>query len=459
MLLARMEPPILNEPGSGNGVTKQVLCSATRLQPSFRALGSFPFRISSCPDKICRVSTIAESPPITTANHSSSCLDAYARYKTSGRLTTIAFFPCCFPFFAVLWGFLRSLLSLPPLFLSLFHRVLVLTTDARSSHNPISFVVQLPFRMKSAFLAALLAMAAGSVVGAPMARAGNGRRLAPTTLTSLTANDLQALTPFVHFAGATYCGPADKLMSWTCGAPCAALPGFKPSLAGGMGNAVQFFFVGYYPTSKSIIVAHEGTDPLALKSDLTDLNVLKGSLNATLFPGAPAGIEVHSGFRDEHAKTADAIQSEVKKLLASTGSTQVTVVGHSLGGALSVLDSLSLRLNLPDSVNVNSVTFGTPRVGDDAFVSFFDSKVTDFKRVNNENDLVPIVPGRFLGFSHPKGEIHIVDDSTQKVVACPGNDDATDAECQIKSVPNILFGNIIDHLGPYNGIFLGTPFC
>jgi hypothetical protein len=46
-------------------------------------------------------------------------------------------------------------------------------------------------------------------------------------------------------------------------------------------------------------------------SDLTDLNVLKGELNSTLFPGAPAGLEIHSGFRDEHALTADEIRTEV----------------------------------------------------------------------------------------------------------------------------------------------------
>ena len=33
-------------------------------------------------------------------------------------------------------------------------------------------------------------------------------------------------------------------------------------------------------------------------------------------------------------------------------------------------------------------------------------------------DLIPILPGRFLGFSHPKGEVHIL--SPGKAVSCPG---------------------------------------
>ncbi len=44
-------------------------------------------------------------------------------------------------------------------------------------------------------------------------------------------------------------------------------------------------------------------------------------------------------------------------------------------------------------------------------------------------------------------------------MACPGDDDATDAQCTIATVPNIFVGNILDHLGPYEGIFVGTLAC
>ena len=62
-------------------------------------------------------------------------------------------------------------------------------------------------------------------------------------------------------------------------------------------------------------------------------------------------------------------------------------------------------------------------------------QVPDFKRVNNEKDPIPIVPGRFLGFQHPHGEIHIIQPG--EAVSCPGDDDATDAQCTIETVPNI----------------------
>jgi hypothetical protein len=80
-----------------------------------------------------------------------------------------------------------------------------------------------------------------------------------------------------------------------------------------------------------------------------------------------------------------------------------------------------------------------------------------------------------MGFSHPQGEVHIT--SPGNAVACPGkfeifllendhsfftrtgNDDATDQQCTIASVPNIIEGDILNHLGPYQGIYLGTIFC
>lgn len=84
----------------------------------------------------------------------------------------------------------------------------------------------------------------------------------------------------------------------------------------------------------------------------------------------------------------------------------------------------------------------------------------DFTRMNNKYDPVPILPGRFLGFVHPGGEVHVVPEFlSSEVVSCPGQDDATDADCTIQTVPNIAESDILDHLGPYNGIMVGTIFC
>ncbi len=55
-----------------------------------------------------------------------------------------------------------------------------------------------------------------------------------------------------------------------------------------------------------------------------------------------------------------------------------------MGGALAELDALYMTLNLPSDVAIKAMTFGTPRVGNAAFAELIDSKVPDFKRINNK---------------------------------------------------------------------------
>jgi hypothetical protein len=95
--------------------------------------------------------------------------------------------------------------------------------------------------------------------------------------TALSAAAVAALKPFTHYASTAYCKPATT-MTWSCGgessrnawfgylilmlilANCDANPTFKPIASGGDGDDVQFWFVGYDPTLKTIIVSFQGTD-------------------------------------------------------------------------------------------------------------------------------------------------------------------------------------------------------
>lgn len=50
-------------------------------------------------------------------------------------------------------------------------------------------------------------------------------------------------------------------------------------------------------------------------------------------------------------------------------------IGHSLGAAVATLDATMLRMQLPSNIEVDSVVFGLPRVGNQQFADMIDSLV------------------------------------------------------------------------------------
>ncbi|KAF5379500.1 hypothetical protein D9615_006487 [Tricholomella constricta] len=269
------------------------------------------------------------------------------------------------------------------------------------------------------------------------------------SITALTASQVAAFKPFSFFASAAYCSPSSTL-SWSCGANCNANSGFIPVASGGDGASVQFWYVGFAPAQNTVIVAHQGTDTSKIEALATDANAYMTSLDPTLFPGVSSSVEAHEGFAGEQAKTATQILAAVRSAIAAHGATHVTIVGHSLGAAIALLDGVYLPLHV-GGVTFKTIGYGMPRVGNQAFADYVDSHVA-LTHINNREDPVPIVPGRFLGYHHPSGEVHILDSGTW--VSCPGQDNTSD-QCTVGDVGNIFEGNTDDHSGPYDGVRMG----
>jgi hypothetical protein len=144
---------------------------------------------------------------------------------------------------------------------------------------------------------------------------------------------------------------------------------------------------------------------------------------------------------EKTCSTAESILSAVKGALASYGASSVTTVGHSLGAALSLLDGVFLRLQLDPSVTVSMVGYGMPRVGNQAFVDFVDGQLAGLvTHINNKEDPIPILPGRFLGFHHPSGEVHIQDSGAWD--ACPGA-----SRLDLSHAPSFLISSVVPMYG------------
>jgi hypothetical protein len=85
----------------------------------------------------------------------------------------------------------------------------------------------------------------------------------------------------------------------------------------------------------------------------------------------------------------------------------VTILGHSLGGALSTLASVRLaKEKIFKAEELSVVTYGAPRVGNEGFVECFDK--LKFRRqpirVVAPMDIVPKVPPTWIGYKHIAGK-------------------------------------------------------
>ncbi|KAK0213387.1 alpha/beta-hydrolase [Desarmillaria ectypa] len=266
------------------------------------------------------------------------------------------------------------------------------------------------------------------------------------SITTLSDSAVKVFKPYTYYASAGYCEPSTTL-AWNCGTNCEANAAFEPVASGGNGDSVQYWYVGYDPDLETIIVAHQGTDTSKLLPVITDVNFGLTELDDDLFPDIDSDIKVHSGFKESQADTAADVLAAVNSAMSTYSTNSITVVGHSLGGAIALLNGVYLTLKHP-SASVSVITYGMPRVGNQEFADWVDKYVT-VSHVNNKKDPVPILPGRFLGFHHCSGEKHITDSDSW--VNCPGQDNDDD-QCTVGEVGSILEGDTDDHSGPYDGI-------
>ena len=136
-----------------------------------------------------------------------------------------------------------------------------------------------------------------------------------------------------------------------------------------------------------IIVAFRGTEPKQWSDIKADLSFRK-----TWHRGDG---KVHRGFMIETWKLFDELAMHVYRT-----DKQVYITGHSLGGAMATLYSMSCRPQYSPQV----YTYGSPRVGNMDFCQTYDN---DHVRVVNNNDAVTSVPPSLFGFRHTVKPLYI----------------------------------------------------
>ena len=171
----------------------------------------------------------------------------------------------------------------------------------------------------------------------------------------------------------------------------------------------------------------------------------------------------HQGFLTSWQNTRGVIVPHVEAALKKYPSYQVTLIGHSLGGAVAAFASLEFLRRGWDPI---VTTFGEPRIGNQALMDYMDArfetvaisttaslrsnKEGKYRRVTHVNDPVPLLPLSEWGYRMHGGEVYI-----SKATLSP---DIQDIElCEGSQDPKCIYGAESTHPtekstdGTYNG--------
>lgn len=229
-----------------------------------------------------------------------------------------------------------------------------------------------------------------------------------------------------------------------------------------LSDSCGYIALSHAPGPKRIIIAFRGT--YSITNTIIDLSAYPQSYipytgddntTTTINPSASKdkhksttpltlhceNCTVHAGFMKSWLNTRPTILPTVLEALIAHPDYEITLVGHSLGGAVATLAGLEMRLKGWDPL---VTTFGAPMVGNAEFASFLDAafqignfsstragddpETARIRRVTHVDDPVPLLPLREWGYAPHAGEVFIsrpaLPPGREDVRICEGDEDA-----------------------------------
>jgi len=216
----------------------------------------------------------------------------------------------------------------------------------------------------------------------------------------------------LHLSQIAYC-PQDALAGWAC-SDCSLPAAANVTVIVDEATDTQAY-VAYLPARQRVVVGFRGTEGIV--NWLTNLNFAK----TAAYPRCD-GCRVHEGFLEAFNNVRDRVTTAVQALLAQKSGASLYLTGHSLGGSLAALAAAHLAYSA--NLTVRGVyTFGEARVGNDAFVKFYNQGTHVSWRLTHYKDPVPHLPPKMLGFAHIATEVFYNEASSSfKVCDSTGED-------------------------------------
>ena len=237
---------------------------------------------------------------------------------------------------------------------------------------------------------------------------------------SITPQLFAELEELARVVDISYCvGMTGIHKPFTCLSRCDDFPSFELITTWNTGplmsDSCGYITYDHNPRNPRIILAFRGTYSIA--NTIVDLSTVPqfyvpylGENDTTTTEPSCQNCTVHSGFLTSWHHTRDTIVPRLNEALLQYPDYQVTLVGHSLGGAVALLAGLEFQAR---GWNPQITTFGEPKVGNQAFVEHIDAEFVSnkeksrYRRVTHADDPVVLLPPTEWGYRPHAGELYI----------------------------------------------------
>lgn len=252
-----------------------------------------------------------------------------------------------------------------------------------------------------------------------------------------------------------------------------------------LSDSCGYIALSHSPTAKRIVVAFRGT--YSITNTIIDLSAYPQAY--VPYPGDDGGDDsrdrpeppspmlrcenctVHAGFMRSWLNTRSIVLSHVSAARAQYPDYEISLVGHSLGGAVATLAGLEMQSK---GWNPIVTTFGEPMVGNAPFVEYLDEKfglgarskansshTHRFRRVTHIDDPVPLLPLAEWGYAAHSGEIFItkadLPPSIEDIRSCVGRQDP---QCVAGSDAAALLQSMLQDMNiPYQAFHPDSDPC
>ena len=224
------------------------------------------------------------------------------------------------------------------------------------------------------------------------------------------SNDLFATFKLIsQYAAASYCPGNNDSPSTSLTCPSGNCPLVESAAATTLSefeDTKKFDDTGYIaidPTNHLIV--------LAIRGSISDANWKADWDMIRVEVDWCDECHIHRGFRNSWNEVEKAVVENMQKAVQAHPHYRIVVTGHSLGGAVATIAAAELRrLDNHFRSFTELYTFGSPRIANEEAARWLSDQSTYNWRITNENDIVPRLPVRALGYHHMEPEYWILKD-------------------------------------------------